>query len=536
MLELTGLRLPYTATEEELKQRAAELCRVSADVFLTFRISRRALDARKKQQISYLYNVTVSLPKKLEQQALRRKDDRIKACSPETDTEIAEGTEDCRGRIVVAGLGPAGLFAAYTLAKQGYRPLVLERGRPVEERVQSVERFWSARVLDPESNVMFGEGGAGTFSDGKLTSRSKDPRGQRVLELLAENGAPGEIVYLAKPHIGTDRLRAVVSNLRRRIEQLGGEVWFSARLSGVRCDAGRIAEIAVTRPDGEVRVPTAALVLATGLGARDTCRMLHRAGVAMQPKAFAVGCRIEHPQSLIDHAQFGDAAGDPRLGAAEYHLSARSGDRGVYTFCMCPGGKVVASASAPEQLVVNGMSDYARDAENANAAVIVQVGPEDFGYGAFDGVRFCEKLERDAFYVGGGDHTAPASRVEDYLARRASAAFSYVHPSYRPGVRRTNLWDCLPEFVAAGIAEGVVAFGRQLAGYDLPDAVLTAVESRTSSPIRILRTAMGVSETVSNLYPAGEGAGYAGGIVSAAIDGMRAAERIIGRFRPPVWE
>jgi len=350
--------------------------------------------------------------------------------------------------------------------------------------------------------------------------------------VLREHGAPEEIEYMAKPHIGTDRLRTVVGAMRRRIEALGGEVCFSAKFCGIHTKDGMLSAVDVSKNGQVETVPCAALVLAIGLGARDTVRMLLDAGLAIQPKAFAVGCRVEHPQELIDRAQFGVFGGDPRLGAAEYHLSAKSGSRGVYTFCMCPGGKVVASASGSEQLVVNGMSDYARNAENANAAVIVQVGPEDFGTDPLAGVRFCEELEKRAFYAGGGTHIAPASRAEDLIARQKSTAFSGVRPSYRPGVQPVNLWDCLPAFVAQGVSDGIQAFGTQLAGYDLPDAVVTAVESRTSAPLRMLRGESGESISVRGIYPVGEGAGYAGGIVSAAIDGLRAAERLIGRFCP----
>lgn len=532
MIRINGIRLPFTADADALHRKIAAICRVSPEEILRVRLLRRSLDARKKQDISFLMNVAVELSEKTEKRILRRGDSGIEAYEAPTLAEIPQGSEAPKGRIVVVGLGPAGLFCAWLLALRGYRPLVIERGRPVEERVRDVEHFWSHAELDPESNVMFGEGGAGTFSDGKLTSRSKDPRGATVLSVLTEHGAPDEIEYMAKPHIGTDRLRTVVSSMRKRIEALGGEVCFHTKLVGVRTVDGALQAIEVQKDGVKERIPCAALVLAIGLGARDTVRMLLDAGLAVQPKAFAVGCRVEHPQELIDRAQFGAFGGDPRLGAAEYHLSARSGSRGVYTFCMCPGGKVVASASGPDQLVVNGMSDYARDAENANAAVIVQVGPEDFGTDPLAGVRFCEQIEKQAFLAGGGAHLAPASRAEDLLLQRKSAAFSGVHPSYRPGVQRVNLWECLPEFVAQGVADGIRAFGSQLQGYDLPDAVVTAVESRTSAPLRMLRGENGESVTVRGVYPVGEGTGYAGGIVSAAIDGLRAAERLIARFCP----
>ena len=530
---VTDLRVPLSTPESELPALAAARLRVAAREVRALSILRKSVDARKRQDVHFQLQVSVSLEPSLEARILQRGDAAIRRFAPVAPVPLTPGSEEPRGRILVAGLGPAGLFAAYWLARQGYRPLVVERGRPVAERTADVQRFWAGGPLEPESNVMFGEGGAGTFSDGKLTTRIKDPRAGSVLRVLAEHGAPAEIAYLAKPHIGTDRLRLVVSNLRREIEALGGEVRFSATLSGLEQEGGALSAVRVQCGGREERVPCAALVLAIGQGARDTYRMLLQAGVAMQPKAFAVGVRVEHPQAMIDRAQYGAFAGDPRLGAAEYRLTARSGSRGVYTFCMCPGGYVVASSSGAQQVVVNGMSDYARDGQNANAAIVVQVGPEDFGSGPLDGVRFCEQLERQAFLAGGGTYAAPASRLEDFLARRTPGGFGSVAPTYRPGVVPADLWTCLPEPVAAGVAAGIRGFAGQLRGFDLPDAVLTAVESRTSAPVRIVRSETGESVSVPGLYPVGEGAGYAGGIVSAAVDGIRAAERIIARFCAP---
>lgn len=531
MLVLNDLRAPIGAEDSELSLLAARALRVKAGEVRAVRILRKSLDARKKQDIHFRLHLAVRLEPALEAALLRRGDARVTPYPEPADEPLPMGSERPGGRIVVAGLGPAGLFAAWTLARYGYRPLVIERGRPVDKRAVDVERFWSGGVLSPESNAMFGEGGAGTFSDGKLTSRSKDARANAVLRVLAAHGAPAEIEYLARPHIGTDRLRAVVGSLRREIETLGGEVRFSTRLCGIVRDGdGALSAVRLRHGEAEERVSCAALVLAIGQGARDTYRMLYEQGVAMQAKPFAVGVRVEHPQSLIDRVQFGALAGDPRLGAAEYRLTARDGSRGVYTFCMCPGGTVVQTACAQAQSAVNGMSCYARDGENANAAIVVQVGPEDFGKGALDGVAFCERLEREAFLAGGGAYLAPASRVGDFLKRGVPRAFGDVQPTCRPGVVPADLWACLPPFVAAGVCAGLRAFAAQLRGFDLPDAVLTAVESRTSAPLRILRGERMESVSVPGLYPVGEGAGYAGGIVSAGIDGMRAAERIIARY------
>ncbi len=380
---------------------------------------------------------------------------------------------------------------------------------------------------------MFGEGGAGTFSDGKLTSRSKDARGDAVLETLVRFGAPAEITTEAKPHIGTDRLRSVVSGMRREIEALGGEVRFQTRLVGLEHTDGHIAAARLESSGGTERVECAALVLAIGQGARDTYQMLFETGLTMAKKPFAVGVRIEHAQAMIDAAQFGALAGHPRLGAAEYRLTGKSGTRGVYTFCMCPGGTVIASASAADEVVVNGMSNYARSGENANAAIVVQIRDDDLPDEPLAGLRFQKSMEQAAFRAGGGNAFAPASTVGSFLQKETPSGFGGVAPSYRPGVMKKNLWDVLPPFVAQGVCDGVHAFGRQLKGFDQGDAVLTGVETRTSAPLRILRDESMESVSCGGVYPVGEGAGYAGGIVSAAIDGMKAAERIIGRYAPP---
>lgn len=531
---IKNIRRELDATDESFAASCCKKLDIPRDALLGVRIVRQALDARKKNDIFHCIHAEMKLSDAAAKRVLRNPKLGAEVVVPQEKVPFPFGTKPQSGRIIVVGLGPAGLFAAWTLAKNGYRPLVIERGRPIDERVKDVERYWSGRMRepDPDSNVAFGEGGAGTFSDGKLTTRIRDPRIDGVLETLIACGAPEEIGYLAKPHIGTDRLRETVKTLRRRIGEAGGEVRFSAKLRDLRVQDGRVCAALLQSGERQEWEACDALILAIGHGARDTARMLYDKGVSMAPKAFAIGVRAEHPQSLINASQYGPMAEHPRLGAAEYRLTAKSGDRGVYTFCMCPGGQVVASASAPEQIVVNGMSNFARDGENANAAVVVQVSPEDFGTHPLDGLRFLDKLERDTFLLGGADGCAPASTVGAFLRDEASKPSQSVTPTYRPGVRYTRLSDCLPDFTAAGVREGIRAFGRQLKGYDMEDAILTAVESRTSSPLRILRDEGMESVSHRGLYPVGEGAGYAGGIVSAAVDGVKAAEAVMQIFAP----
>ena len=428
-------------------------------------------------------------------------------------------------RPVVVGLGPAGLFAALTLAEAGLRPIAIERGRPVEQRERDVEAFWKGEGLNPASNVQFGEGGAGAFSDGKLNSGIKDARCRRVLEALHAAGAPEEILYEAKPHIGTDRLKATVRGLRQRIIALGGEVRFETRLTGLRVEDGRITGAVL---DGGEILETRHVILAVGHSARDTFEWLHGMGIAMSRKPFAVGARIEHKQADINRAQYGRFAGHPALGAADYKLSVHlPGGRSAYTFCMCPGGLVVAAASEEGGQVVNGMSLFARDGENANSALLVNVVPEDFpGDDPLAGVRFQREWERAAFLAGGGDYRAPAQLVGDFLARRPSTGGGRVEPSYRPGVRWTSLEECLPRFVTEAMREALPLLDQKLHGFAAPEAVLTGVETRSSSPLRIERDA-NLQGSLQGLYPCGEGAGYAGGIMSAAVDGMRCAEAVI---------
>lgn len=531
-ISIRDIKLSINEQESSLGRITAKTLGVPENAIKGYRIKRISLDARKKNDISFIYTLEADLAPGDEAKLVKRLPmvELVREIGPE---EPVQGSAPLNKPIVVVGLGPGGLFAAYTLARYGYAPIVIERGENIESRTASVEKFWAGGGLNTESNPMFGEGGAGAFSDGKLTTRIKDPRAHRVIDILAEHGAPERIRLLAKPHIGTDMLVKTVRNIREDIVRMGGQVRFSTRLTGIEKDGdGSISAVQVEHNGCAELIPCCACVLAIGQGARDTYRMLMDAGMELVPKAFAVGVRIEHPRELIDRSQYGEFAGHPRLGAAEYHLADKAGDRGVYTFCMCPGGVVVASSSGKEQVVTNGMSRYARDGENSNAAVVVQVDSRDYPAGPLGGMEFQQQLERAAFFAGGGDFTAPAERVGDFLNRRAPGAFDGVKPTYRPGVCKSDLYGCLPDFVAEGVRRGIAAFGRRLKGFDMDDAVITAVESRTSSPVRIVRGSDGCAARMKGLYPVGEGAGYAGGIVSAAVDGMQAAERIMALYSP----
>ncbi len=525
-----GIRLPLSADESSLKALAARALDIREGAIGTLRVKRISLDARRKDEIAFEYTLEIALCAPDEERAV--KSGRAEKAPERVVFEPRFGSVPLDLPIVVAGLGPAGLFAAYALAKFGYRPVVLERGKSAGERERDVRRFWKSGALDPESNVMFGEGGAGAFSDGKLTTRIKDPLCDEVIETLVRFGAPEDTAVQAKPHIGTDKLTGIISAIRKEIGRLGGEVRFDTALSGIESREGRLTAVRARRAGMEERIPCAACVLAIGQNAEDTYRMLYAAGLEMAAKPYAVGVRIEHPREMIDRAQFGLHAGHPRLGAAEYHFADRSGERGVYTFCMCPGGSVIACANEAGRVVVNGMSEHARDAENSNAAVVVQVDGRDFPQGPLGGLEFREALERAAYHAGGGDYRAPAGTFGAFAAGVAPYGYGAVAPSYLPDVRMCDLNAFLPGFVARGVKDAVFAFGRKLRGFDMDDAVLTAVESRTSAPLRILRDESGEATRLKGLYPCGEGAGYAGGIVSAAVDGLRAAERVITLYAP----
>lgn len=528
-LVATNLNLPFNADESAIRLLISAETRLPSERIDNVRVVRSSLDARDKNDIRIIYSATFEIS---DSDARRVADDLPKNIGRIPEKPVIApciGSIPQSSPVVVVGAGPAGLFAAYTLATHGYAVTIIDRGKPIEERHADVDLFWNKGILDPESNIMFGEGGAGTFSDGKLTTRIKDSRAEVVVDLLVQHGAPHSISVDAKPHVGTDVLRTVVRNLRDSLINAGATVRFNSCMTDIISTDGNISGVIV---NGSEKIECCAVVLALGQAARDTYRMLIARGVEIIAKPFAVGARIEHPQTFIDRAQFGKFAGHPRLGAAEYRLTGKTGNRGVYTFCMCPGGFVVASSSSAGEVVTNGMSFSKRDGENANSGIIVQVNPSDLGGEPLCGLVFQEKLERAAFRLGGGDFSAPAMRVADFLSGDTAHPFTAVTPTYKPQAVPRDIRKCLPPVISKGIADGLSAFGRQLRGFDMPDAVLTAVESRTSSPVRIVRGEAGESTRLSGLYPVGEGAGYAGGIVSAAVDGMRAAEHIIAQYRP----
>lgn len=527
MLKLTGLKLPLDFKKEDLRRVAAQKLRLPESAVVSATLAKKSVDARRKDQVHFVCAVEAEIDGNEEKILARRRDSSVQKAQPYR-YDLPRG-EKLSQRPVVVGFGPAGMFAALLLAQCGQNPIVLERGMPVEERERSVTRFWKDRVLDPESNVQFGEGGAGTFSDGKLTTGTGDGRIRKVLEELVRSGAPEEILYEAKPHIGTDKLPGVVRSIRERVIALGGEVRFSTRAAGFLLREGKLTGLRLRTPSGEEVLECSQVILAVGHSARDTFEELHRLGLPMEAKAFSVGARIEHPASLIDRAQYGAFAGHPALGAADYKLSCHlENGRGVYTFCMCPGGYVTGAASELGGVVTNGMSPWARDGKNSNAALLVGVTPEDYGQeGPLAGIGFQRRIEQAAFRLAGGDYSAPAQRVADFLAGVPSKSFGGVAPTYEPGVALTDLTHCLPGFVADSMRAALPILGRRLRGFDDGDAVLTAPETRSSSPVRVLRGENFQSPLAQGLYPCGEGAGYAGGIVSAAVDGLRCAEAVM---------
>ena len=539
MLRLTELKLPLDHTEADLKAAILARLGIAPAELLGVTIFRRGYDARKKSNIHFIYTVDVELAQESAVAARHRDDPHTRPTPDMRYRYVAQAPEGFTHRPVVIGAGPCGLFATLILARMGFRPILLERGKEVRERTKDTWGLWREGKLDPESNVQFGEGGAGTFSDGKLHSQIKDPgfRGRKVLEEFVAADAPPEIIYVSKPHIGTFRLVRVVRNMRATIESLGGEIRFQSRVAdfdierdadGGKCGNGRMRGVVLA--SGE-RIAADHVVLAIGHSARDTFELLHARGVHMEAKPFSIGVRAEHPQALIDRARLGKFAGHPELGAADYKLvhHCRNG-RSVYSFCMCPGGQVVAAASEAGGVVTNGMSQYSRAERNANAALVVGIDPKDFPGDAaknpLAGMEFQRQWEAAAFNAGGETYAAPAQKVGDFLAGRPSTELGSVQPSYTPGIKLTDLSACLPGYVVEAIREAIPAFDKQIHGFAMDDALLTGVETRTSSPLRIARDAHCESVNTRGLYPGGEGAGYAGGILSAAVDGIRLAEAV----------
>lgn len=542
MLRVNQVKLPVEHSEAELRRKTAKTAGIREEQIKSLKIVRRSLDARKKPDLYYLYALDVEVSGNEENVVKRAKSINVQMRKEERYRLPEPGYENLKERPVIIGFGPAGMFCGLMLARSGYKPLILERGMDADSRAVTVDKYWKDGTLDPESNVQFGEGGAGTFSDGKLNTMVKDPLGRNaeVLKILAQAGADPAITYVNKPHVGTDVLKTVVKNIRREIEDLGGEVRFGCRLEDLEIKNEKLKSIRVsmrTGIDGKDRtfqnIPASVLVLSIGHSARDTFEMLSGKQLDMQAKAFAVGLRIQHPQNLINLSQYGrEDAG--KLGAASYKLTAQtSKGRGVYSFCMCPGGFVVDASSEPGRLAVNGMSNHNRAGANANSALIVTVTPDDFPKpGALGGVAFQRQLEEAAYKSGGGK--IPVQLYGDFVENRISTGFGAVVPQFEGRFAFGNLREVLPQSLSEAMLEGMQHFGHVIHGFDRGDAIFAGVESRTSSPLRIPRSNATMESTmISGIYPCGEGAGYAGGITSAAMDGMKTAEAIIARYAKP---
>jgi hypothetical protein len=528
-IRLKNVILSLEEEESILQRKVAELLKIFPEQIQNLRIVKKSLDARRKNRIHFVCTLELSLPaeqeaKVLDQPPLNLPIQKVLETPPPAPGRIKRKPA---ARPIIVGTGPAGLFAALKLAENGLPPLILERGKEIPGRVRDVERFWHEGTLDAESNVQFGEGGAGTFSDGKLYTHANEPWVSTILETFYHFGAPAEILFLQRPHIGTDRLRRVVLAMRKHLQELGAEFKFQTKMTGLKTSHGDL-QAAILNEQEEVDVSI--LFLAIGNGARDTFRMLQNSGVSMEPKPFAIGLRAEHPQRLIDRIQYGPSAGHPRLPPAEYQLTYRSSKgRSVYSFCMCPGGVVIAASSENQGLVTNGMSLFGRNSPFANSALVVSVGVEDFGgNGPLAGMEFQRRWEEKAYRSGGGNFRAPAQGVLDFLQTRDPS--SIRETSFQPGIVPARLDECLPAFVGESLREALPSFNRRMPGFASAGALLIGIETRTSSPLRILRKKDYQSQSVRGLYPIGEGSGYAGGIISSALDGMKAAEAVLKQF------
>jgi len=528
MLRITELKLPLDHPDEALREAIVQRLGIRDEQLLSFNLFKRSYDARKKNsELLFIYTIDLEASNEAELLSKFANDRNIGPAPDVTYKFVGQAPAGLQERPIVVGFGPCGIFAGLLLAQMGFKPIILERGKEVRQRTKDTWGLWRKSVLNPESNVQFGEGGAGTFSDGKLYSQIKDPQhhGRKVLEEFVKAGAPDEILYINKPHIGTFRLTGMVEQMRQDMIALGAEVRFQEKVTDLLIEDGQLTGVVLE--SGE-QLHSRHVVLALGHSARDTFRMLHAKGVYMEAKPFSVGFRIEHPQTLIDKARLGKYAGHPKLGAADYKLvyHAKNG-RSVYSFCMCPGGTVVAATSEPGRVVTNGMSQYSRNERNANSGIVVGIDPErDYPGGPLAGIELQERLEAHAYVMGGSNYQAPAQLVGDFVAGRPSTALGSVEPSYKPGVTLGDLAPSLPDFAIEAIREALPAFDRQIKGYNLHDAVLTGIETRTSSPLRITRGEDYQSLNLKGLFPAGEGAGYAGGILSAGVDGIRIAEAV----------
>lgn len=530
-IRINNIQLDINEDISLLKEKVVKKLRIKENAISDFKIIKESIDARKKNAIKFNYCIDICCEnEKSVVDKLQDKDVKIEEAG--FNEKIECGNKKLEHRPIVIGFGPAGLFSALLLARKGYRPIVFERGEDVDNRTKTVEKFWATGELNTESNVQFGEGGAGAFSDGKLTTRIKDKRCDLILDVLVKSGAPEEIIYMGKPHVGTDILKTVVKNIREEIKSLGGEIHFSSKLEKIITKDCKVKSIIVNGNE----IPCSELILAIGHSSRDTYEMLNDIGVFMEPKPFAIGVRVEHPQDIIDKNQYGEYANHPRLKTAEYRLTytAETTNRPVYSFCMCPGGVVVGASSEENRLVVNGMSYHARDSKNANSAIVVGVGPNDFeGNSPLSGMNFQRHYEELAYKLGGGNYKAPVQKISDFMKDRVSEKLVGLTPTVNPGYEFKDLRQCLPNYVSQSLKEGFNNFDRKIKGFGASgNGVMIGIETRTSAPVKITRNENLESISIKGLYPAGEGAGFAGGIVSAAVDGLKIAENIIREYSP----